>query len=95
MDEAVMTGEVGGGSGRAQELLLGLRGARFVYFEPAPDRGADLVGQGVLDHGQVAGLDPLADQEVGHGQGEDAVGEVNRFQAGQPELPGALRHLVA
>ena len=67
----------------------------MVDLEPPPDRGTHLVGQGVFDHGQVAGLDPFPDEAVGDGEDEDTVGEFDRLEPGQPELPGALGHLVA
>ena len=63
-------------------------------LEAATDRLTHLVGQGVLDHGQVAGLHPLPDQAVGHREDEDALVEGDRHDPGQPQLPRALRDLV-
>ncbi len=70
-------------------------GLGLLDLEAAPDRRTHLVGQGVLDHGEVAGLHPLADEAVGDGQDEHAVGVRHGLDARQPELPRALRHLVA
>ena len=70
-------------------------GGRFLDLEAAADRRTHLVGQGVLDHGEVPGLHPLPDQPVGDGQDEDPVGERDGLNPRQPQLPRALRHLVA
>ena len=67
---------------------------RLLDLEAAPDGASHLVGQGVLNHGQVARFDPLPDQPVGDRQGEHAVGEGHRLDPRQPELPRALRDLV-
>ena len=77
-----------GGLGRPAGLGL-------LDLEAAADRGPDLVGQGVLDHREVARLDPLPDEPVGDGEHELTVGVGHRLDAREPQLPGALRHLVA
>ena len=91
----------GWGSGRQAEDLLGgrLDGERcrlvLLHLEAAPDGCTDLVGQGVLNHGQVARLHPLPDEPVGDRQDELTVGEGHGLYSREPQLPGALGHLVA
>ena len=70
------------------------RRAGLSHLEPAADGSTHLVGQGVLDHRQVARLDPFPDQPVGDRQDEYAVVERDRLDPGQPQLPCALRDLV-
>ena len=87
-----------GFGGQDQEFFGGAlrcRGAALLDLEAPPDRHPHLVGQGVLDHREVARLHPLADESVRHGQDEHAVGVAHGLDARQPELPRALRHLVA
>ena len=64
-------------------------------LEPAPDGRTHLVGQRVLDHGQIARLHPLPDQPVGHARTKTpswkSVGQDPR----EPQLPCGLRNLLA
>ncbi len=87
-----------GFGGQDRDLLgcgFGRHGAALLDLEASPDRGPHLVGQGVLDHGEVARLHPFADEPVGHRQDEHAVGVAHGLDAREPELPRALRDLVA
>ena len=70
------------------------RRAGLTHLETAADGSTHLIGQGVLDHGQVARLDPFPDEPVGDRQDEDPVVERDRCDPGQPQLPRALRDLV-
>ncbi len=94
-------GRVALGFGGQSEDLLGGRLERrrcrllFLHFEAAPDGRTHLVGQGVLNHRQVARLHPLADEPVGNRQDELTVGEGHGLNSREPELPRTLGHLVA
>ena len=83
--------------GRHTEKLfeLGLVSLPFLYFEAPPHRRANLVGQRVLDHGEITGLHPLPDQVVRDSQDEDTVVEIDGLNARQPQLPGRLGNLLA
>ena len=86
--------------GQAKDLFGGrLDGDRgglgLLHLETAAHRPSHLVGQGVLNHGQVAGLHPLADEPVGDRQDELAVRKGHRLYPREPQLPRRLGYLVA
>jgi hypothetical protein len=71
--------------GNTEEFFeLRFFGLLVVNLQASPHRRTNLVGQGVLDHGEIACLNPLEDEAVGYGQDEHAVGELDRLDSGQP-----------